>query len=125
VRLHQAIGTVEAVRALTIARNSAVEAITTASNQVEALLVGSPGPARPDARPEPAPARDPGPARLQSAEDERVVTLTGNSARQVIYGVGGYDEAKPAAVTTRPASRRLWSRTSYGGLNECGTATRR
>jgi len=34
-------GAVEAVRALTIARNSAVEATTTASNQIKVLLVGA------------------------------------------------------------------------------------
>lgn len=34
-------GAVEALRALTIARNSAVKATTTASNQIKALLVGS------------------------------------------------------------------------------------
>ena len=34
-------GAVEALRALTIARNSAVKATTTASNQVKALLVGT------------------------------------------------------------------------------------
>jgi len=52
-------GAVEALRALTMARNSAVKATTTASNQIKALLVGAEQDLRAHAGPEPAAAGHP------------------------------------------------------------------
>jgi hypothetical protein len=92
----RAIGTVEAVRPSTITRNRAVKATTTASNQIKALLVGSDQDLRDQMRVQSLlQLATPGQPGCSRPRTRKVLTLTGNSAMPMMYGVGGYDEANP------------------------------